>query len=241
MSLLELDGIGKTLRRHGHERVMLRDVSLAVDAGESLAILGDAGSGKSMLLQIAAGITRPDAGVVRFAGQDLYALTTDQRHDLHRSEIGWTHHMSPVAGFDTVLGMTMLGRADAVGFRTAEAEARDLLDEIGIGALAPVAWGELVGDEQRLVSLASVLLRRPRLLLADDPLLGQDVVRREQLMALLRSRVEQDGMTLVLATTEIPLSGWDRLAALSVGGLIHARPRSPAEVIELPRRRDRSA
>jgi ABC-type lipoprotein export system ATPase subunit len=238
MTLLEFDGVCKTLRRRGPDHVVLQDVSFTVDEGEFVSILGDPGSGKSMLLQIAAGIEAPDAGSVLFTGQDLYAMSERQRTRLRAGTIGWARHPTPSRGRNVaeIVALSTLVRYGG------KREIEEILDAVGMSELAEASWSELTAAEQRRVGLASALIRRPRLLLADDPFLGSDILQRQRLCLLLRSWVDEGGHAVLLATSEVTnVLGSDQLLALSRGSIIKPSPPAPAEVIDFPTRESRSA
>jgi putative ABC transport system ATP-binding protein len=238
MTLLEFDGVCKTLRRRGPDHVVLRDVSFTVDEGQFVSILGDPGSGKSMLLQIAAGMEIPDAGSVLFTGADLYAMPERHRTRLRAGTIGWARHPMPSRG-SNVAEVVALSTPMRYGGKR---EIQEILDAVGLSELAEASWFELTAPEQRRVGLASALIRRPRLLLADDPFLGSDMLQRERLRSLLRSWVDEGGRATLLATSQVADAlGSDQLMALSRGSIIKPSPPAPAEVIEFPSRESRSA
>jgi ABC-type multidrug transport system ATPase subunit len=241
MTLLELDGVTKVLRRRGPDRVVLRDVSLAVAEGGFVGILGAPHSGKTMLLRIASGHELPDAGSIRFAGHDVYAMKPRQREDLIASGIAFACNLPPPPGLSVSLFVHM--SYNGWNWRqSVRHEVDDLLDALGLLELADASWNELTGDEQRRVALAQGLIRRPRLLLIDDLLLGADLVLREQVLGLLRSQMREHGITIVMTASEpTHLLRCDEMMALTDGELIKPTARASAEVIELPSRRRRPA
>lgn len=174
---------------------VLRDISLDVKAGEILAIIGKTGAGKTLLLESAAGLCRPDSGMVLYGGQDIRSIP------LHRRNIGYLYqeyslfpHMT--AGANIGYGLTIRKAAKAEIRRQVEA----LAERFGIGALLSQYPGTLSGGEQQRVALARALILRPRLLLLDEPFSALDPVTRGQLHRLLLEVRRDFGCAVVFVT-----------------------------------------
>jgi energy-coupling factor transporter ATP-binding protein EcfA2 len=203
----------------------LRDVSFALEAGRSLALLGASGSGKSTLLQVIKGLDEPETGAVVLdeagAGEAAYA-------GLQR-QVGLVFQTPELQLFaasareDVAFGPRRLGWSEDV-VAAAVDEALELV------ALPPERFGErhpyaLSGGEQRRLALAGVLAMRPRLLLLDEPFVSLDPATRRELAGIL-SRLRDSGVTLVLATHDVDLA-WalcDELLLLDGGQVMAAGP-----------------
>lgn len=221
--LLLLEGVSKCYR-HGEtlRRVVLEDVSFAVAAGEIVAVEAERRQGKTRLLRIAAGMERPDAGTVRFAGKDLATLSAGTRGDLLGREIGWADRRDPghpwrVIDYVSLPLILQRGRKEK---RRAFERGLAALERVGAAHCGAQQWGELADYEQLLVSLARIYAHRPRLIVADD--LFDDLRLRGSVEAgdLLRSiaRELDCGVLMSVSDAEAALVA-DRVLALRGGKL----------------------
>ena len=178
----------------------VRDVSLQIAAGEHIAISGPSGCGKSTLLHMLGCVDTPSAGVLRFQGEDVAALSDAQRSRLRLRQIGFV--------FQRFFLLPMLTAWENVELPLSEAGApkaerrgrtRDLLDYVGLGGRADHRPAQLSGGEMQRVAIARALANRPRLLLADEPT-GELDQRTGQQIAELLDRVNADGTALVIVT-----------------------------------------
>ena len=192
-------------RRHalpgGGSLEALHGVSLEVAQGHSLAIVGRSGSGKSTLLHLAAGIDTPTTGAVRVLGQELSRLGDRARALLRRDAVGLVFqffHLLPQLGVEeNVLLPALIGGGDR---RAQRQRARDLLERVGLGGRLGQPAGRLSGGEMQRVAICRALLRRPRLLLADEPTGNLDEAGGEQVMDLLFGLAREEKSALVVAT-----------------------------------------
>jgi len=229
MSLLELRGIAKRYQDGELDRVVLRDVSLQIDAGELTVVWGLRGCGRSTLLRLAAGVEAPDEGIVLFEGRDVAK---------HAEEIlggGLGYCQKTLRGgsqrVEEVVIMPLL--AGGVSRALARSRATAALERAGVASCATLRVSALDTAEMIRVSLARVLAHRPRLLVIDDPIQGVDLLARDGILALLRSLVDE-GMAVLASTSDsTALSGADRTLALSAGELRGPRPAELAPVLEL--------
>ncbi len=232
MSLLELEQVVRVHREGQLERIVLREVSLRLDAGELAVVWGLRGSGRSTLLRVAAGIDAPDGGAVRFDGRDL-ALHAE---DVLGAGIGYVQKGLGATGSQPVLEQVMvslLARGIAPG--RARTRAREALERAGCGECASRRLSTLATAEATRVALARVLALQPRLLVIDEPTAGVELAERDGILALLRS-LANDGVAVLASTTEpAGLAGADRTLALSEGELRGPRARELAAVLPLRR------
>jgi putative ABC transport system ATP-binding protein len=229
VSLLALDRVSKRARDRRGEPI-LREVSLELHGGELAVVWGMRRSGRSTLLRIAAGVERPDEGVVRFAGQDL------ARHGekLLGGGIGYCRTRMRGEEGRGVVGQVMVGLL-VRGVSATEARRRSLraLERAGAAASAGLALDELDGAEAVRVALARTLALEPRLLVVDEPTKGVDLLARDEILLLLRG-IADDGVAVLMSADESPaLSGADRAFTLSEGKLRGTPAREPAPVVQL--------
>ncbi len=178
----------------------LRGVSLEIQPGEFVAVVGPSGSGKSTLLQLMGGIDTPTSGAVEILGTRLGSLSDRELTRLRLIRLGFVFqrfHLLPVL---TALENIELPMAEAGVSRTErQARAAELLDYVGLGARARHRATQLSGGEMQRVAIARALANRPVLLLADEPTGELDAATGQGVLALFR-RLHQDGTTLVVVT-----------------------------------------
>ncbi len=178
---------------------IVREVSLAVAAGESIAILGASGAGKSTLLALLAGLDTPSSGEVWLTGQALSTLDEDGRARLRAARVGFVFQSFHLIGSLTALENVMLplelaGRADA------RAAAAAMLDRVGLGARQQHYPRQLSGGEQQRVALARASVGAPAVLFADEPTGNLDSATGERIAELLFELNRGSSTTLVLVT-----------------------------------------
>ena len=208
----------------GAPREVLRGVSAEVRPGEVVAVVGRSGSGKSTLLHLAAGLDEPDGGEVRLLDRPLAALSDRERTLLRRDHVGVVFQFFHLLGHLSVLENALvpaLVAGDPVA--AADARARDLLARAGLEGREGDAVARLSGGEMQRVALCRALLRRPSLLLADEPTGNLDEASAEQVMTLLLGLARQEGSAVLLVTHGAELAGRaDRLWHLQAGRLVGA-------------------
>jgi ABC-type multidrug transport system ATPase subunit len=228
VSLLELTHATKRFTSGQRETVALRDVSLALDAGDCVAVYGLRRSGRTTLLRVAAGILPLDEGAARFDGRDLAARST---HALG-VEIGYCSPVfDPAHGGSVTDHVAVALLARGVGRTRARARAEEALARAGASACANLDPRELHVDELVRAGIARALVTKPRLLLLDEPTNGVDVLQRDGIMELLRTVA--DAGTGVLMTVGEPVAGPDRVLALDAGRLRGDAVHEQAPVVPL--------
>ncbi len=200
-AVLELEHVVKHYPGYGGQVVRAVDgVSLAVRAGEIVALHGPSGSGKSTLLMLAAGMAEPDAGIVRFEGQDLAKLSAGEAADLQRQKIGFVYQsFHLMAGVPAVENAAIKLLADRVALGKARKAAIPWLERVGLGDRLNHTPDQLSGGERQRVAIARALINEPRLILADEPTGSLDSQRGGEILALLAdiAREQQVGILLV--------------------------------------------
>ena len=217
--MIEARGLTRTFRSGGRPLEVLKGVELEISAGQFVAVAGPSGSGKTTLLGLLAGLDRPTAGRVIIDGQDLEALTEDERARFRVNRIGFvfqTFHLLPtLTALENVLVPLELAGSDA----TARASA--LLDRVGLGDRAHHYPVQLSGGERQRVSLARAFANRPRILFADEPTGNLDRETGARVAALLAQLNRDAGTTLVLVTHDGELAARaDRILRLEGGRVV---------------------
>jgi putative ABC transport system ATP-binding protein len=203
--VLEAQQISKTVPSPEGPLTILADVSLAVRAGESLAIVGASGAGKSTLLALLAGLDSPSTGRVILAGNDLNALDEDGRAAVRGRHVGFvfqSFHLVPAltAIENVMLPLELAGRADA---RSAAAR---VLEQVGLGARTAHYPKQLSGGEQQRVAIARAFVTRPAVLFADEPTGNLDTATGQKVTDLLFELNRSTGSTLILVTHDRALA-----------------------------------
>jgi putative ABC transport system ATP-binding protein len=221
MSELELRQVSKVYGQGPTEVHALRDVSLAVAAGELVAIMGPSGSGKSTLLTIAGSLEAPSSGEVVVAGTPLTRLSRDGRARLRRRTIGYVFQdFNLLAGLSAAENVSLPLELDGVPGRAARNRALDALSELGLGEQADRFPDELSGGERQRVAIARAVVGDRRLLLADEPTGALDTVNGEAIMRLVRTACAR-GLAGVVVTHEAQMASWaDRVVFLRDGRIV---------------------
>jgi putative ABC transport system ATP-binding protein len=219
---LRLDQVALTLPSAAGPVEILKGVDLTVAAGETVAVVGPSGSGKSSLIAVAAGLERPSAGRVGLFGQDLTRLNEDQRARLRRGRVSLVFQ-----AFHLLPNMTaeenVAAPLEIAGERAAAATARDWLDRVGLAARRRHYPHQLSGGEQQRVALARALAARPALLFADEPTGNLDAETAQAVSALMFALVAEAGAALVMVTHEPALAARaDRTVAMAGGRIVGA-------------------
>lgn len=178
---------------------ILRDIDFRLAPRETAAIVGASGSGKSTLLSIIAGLDTPTRGTVRLDGQDLFALSEDDRAALRAQKVGFVFQSFQLMGNITALENVMLP-LELAERRDARKAAAEMLERVGLGQRLGHYPKVLSGGEQQRVALARAFVVQPALLLADEPTGSLDFATGESIMRLMFELNRELGTTLVLVT-----------------------------------------
>lgn len=193
-------------RRYDDGPPALQDASLTVRAGDSVAILGPSGSGKSTMLNLIAGLDRPDTGTVTVAGVRVDKLGEAGSARYRREKIGMVFQFFNLLDDLTVADNVVLpAQLAGMARREAHRRAADLLESLGIARHARAFPGRLSGGQRQRVAVARALMNRPPLLLADEPTGALDSASGEDVSELLRE-LNADGQTIVVVTHDLTLA-----------------------------------
>lgn len=207
MSWLKAQNLHKTYTSDAKPLEVLRGVSLEIEPGESLAILGASGSGKSTLLHILGTLDPPSEGRVLVAGEDVYRMPDRKLSEFRNQKIGFVfqfHHLLPMltALENVMLPAMIAGKSQ----KLAETLAQRLLTQVGLKARSEHRPSELSGGEQQRVAVARALVMEPSLLLADEPTGNLDSQNGEQIADLILELQAEHNTTLVVVTHHEPLA-----------------------------------
>jgi lipoprotein-releasing system ATP-binding protein len=180
---------------------VLVGLNLEVYAGDRLAVVGASGVGKSTLLHVLGCLDRPTAGEVRFDGTDAFSRSEAELAAFRGREIGFVFQFHQLLGDFTALeNVELAGRIGRESRTQVRARAIELLERVGLGARLHHRPGELSGGEQQRVAVARAVMRRPRLVLADEPTGNLDPATGERVQDVLIELNRETGAALVVAT-----------------------------------------
>ncbi len=202
MKLLELRDIYKTYQLGEIQVPVLKGVSLQVSQGEFVALMGTSGSGKTTLMNILGCLDRPTSGQYWLDGQEVSALSADERAQLRNQKLGFvfqTFNLLPrTSALENVL-MPLSYNGMHLAEDEALAKARTLLQRVGLGERLDYEPSQLSGGQQQRVAIARALVNNPAVLLADEPTGNLDAQTTEEVLAIFR-RLNDEGVTIILVT-----------------------------------------
>jgi lipoprotein-releasing system ATP-binding protein len=220
--MIEVGNLSKSFVS-GQRRVdVLKDVSLRIDAGERVAVVGASGAGKTTLMHILGGLDRPTGGSVRYGDRDIFSLKGEALDTFRNRTIGFVFQFHQLLPEFTALENVMLPALIAGrSFRKAAEPARRLLEEVGLEARLTHKPGELSGGEQQRVAIARALVMEPQVLLADEPTGNLDSGTSDEIYRLLREMHESRGLTMIIVTHSQTLAGrMDRVVLMADGRIV---------------------
>src|SRR5947209_20584649 len=233
MTVLQLRDVTR-LHGSGPSEVRALDgVSLTVEAGELVAVMGPSGSGKSTLLNLAGGLDEPTSGSVIVDGTSLEGLSGRALAALRRRSIGYVFQdLNLLPALTAVENVALPRELDGVALRTARADAMAALDRVGLTDVADRFPDDMSGGQQQRVAIARALVGSRRLLLADEPTGALDTHTGEAVLRLVREYCAA-GAAAVLVTHEARHAAWaDRIVFLRDGRLVdETGPVSGAEAL----------
>jgi len=224
MAFVEVREVFKSYYLHGKRIDVLRGVSLDLEQGELVSLIGASGAGKSTFLHVIGTLDAPAAGTLRVAGESIFQMNDAEVAAFRNRTIGFvfqSHYLLPeFTALENVAMPALLQRGDR---QEALRKARVLLDRVGLGARVEHRPGELSGGEAQRVALARALVLEPRLLLADEPTGNLDPATGEGIHQLLREVNRDLGITMVVVTHNEQLAqAMPRRLRLSQGRVLAA-------------------
>jgi len=199
--VLALENVHHSYRLNGNIIDVLKGIDINIDPGESLAVTGASGVGKSTLLNIMGTLEAPTEGVVRFEEQDVSEMDEAGLCRLRNHDIGFVfqfHHL--LLEFNALENTIMPALIARSPKKKAMDAAKEILTKVGLEERLNHRVGELSGGEQQRVAIARALIMRPKLLLADEPIGNLDRVTGEGIIDLLLHLRSEEGLSLIVAT-----------------------------------------
>jgi putative ABC transport system ATP-binding protein len=227
--ILDLKNVTKWIDTGTHRVDILRGIDLTVERGEYVAIMGASGSGKSTLLGLLAGLDSPSAGSTQLDGEEISGLGEDRLSEVRGRKIGFVFQSYQLIPTLTAEENVLLP-AELAGELGGEAydRARSLLNTVGLSERHDHYPVQLSGGEQQRVALARAFMRKPPLLLADEPTGNLDSKNGQQVLELLLSLNRQEGATLVLVTHDHDLAACATRIVTMRDGLIESDEKKAA-------------
>jgi ABC-type lipoprotein export system ATPase subunit len=221
--MLSCGNVGKTYVTGRGDIDAVKDIDLEVPRGEFATIVGRSGSGKSSLMAIIGGLSRPTRGAVRVGGTDIWALSDDRLAQFRNREIGFVFQFASLLPtlriIDNVALPALLSRPRET--RAAYRSAAELLGQLGLSEFIDAYPAEISSGEQRRAVIARALINAPSLLLADEPTSDLDEPTEIEIMDQLRELNRDHGMTLIMVTHNLRLAEQsDRVLHIANGALV---------------------
>lgn len=227
--IIRTEQLTKTYRSGESDLTVFSGLDLELRSGESVALVGESGVGKSTLLHLLGALDTPSAGEIYFDARPLSMLPESDLADYRNRKVGYiwqNHHLLPeFSALENVMMPLLIGGSTR---EASEASARNWLDAVGLAQRAWHQAGELSGGEQQRVALARALVTEPELLLADEPTGNLDQKTGESIIDLLLSLPRAHNLAAMIATHNLGLAGrCDRLLRMDAGRCFEETP-SPA-------------
>jgi ABC-type lipoprotein export system ATPase subunit len=230
MSLIELEDVYKTYHLGEVDVPVLRGVSLEIERGEMVALMGASGSGKTTLMNILGCLDRPSSGRYSLDGHAIESLSSDERALVRNDKIGFcfqNFNLLPRTNALENVMMPLSYRVVDLSEHEAQARARKLLDRVGLGDRLDHEPSQLSGGQQQRVAIARALINNPPLLLADEPTGALDSKTAEEILQLFQQLNEEEEITVVLVTHDAEVAGHCKRVVRIRDGRIEAGGATP--------------
>ena len=218
--MIELKNITKTYRSGGVDINAVDNVSLTISDGEFIAVVGHSGSGKTTMVSLMGGLTRPTTGNVLVGGVDIWSLDNKQLALLRSEKIGFCFQFSSLIPTLTCLDNVRLPASFAGGQKGGVDHALSLLETVGVPDKAKAYPSELSGGQQRRVAIARALINEPGIILADEPTGDLDEYTEADIMNLFE-QIHAGGVTIVMVTHSSNLAARAWRTLVMENGTLH--------------------
>jgi len=219
--MIETVNLHRGYRIGGKSIEVLHGIDLTIRRGEKVFLCGPSGAGKTTLLYTLAGLERPEQGVVKIAGVDLYAMGRKQQARFRNEKIGYVfqnYHLLP-----ELTALENVAVPGAIAGHDRFAEARKALERVGLADRADHLPAELSGGEQQRVAIARAIVNEPRVLFADEPTGNLDSHNGAEIMSILLALATEHGVTLVVVTHDQNLAKVGDRTLIIQDGAIHSQ------------------
>lgn len=233
MHLIQTAGLSKDYVMGTNVVHALRGVSLSIDEGEFVAIMGASGSGKSTFMNLLGCLDSPSSGEYELAGEKVSSLSPDALAAIRNKRIGFVFQQFNLLPRTSALDNVELPLLYA-GLPAPERKARAMqrLEEVGLGARTDHHPAQLSGGQQQRVAIARALVNNPSLILADEPTGALDSRTSIEIMALLQ-KLNREGMTIVMVTHEHDIAAFaSRIIVFRDGAVVQDEPNRPEDAVE---------
>lgn len=220
--LLELQGICKSYGKGDLTLPVLKDVSMQVEEGEYIAIMGPSGSGKSTLMNIIGCLDKADSGTYMLDGEDIVTLSENQLSDVRLNKIGFVFQTFQLLPGETALDNVSLALVYAgIPRHERDERAHEALNNIGLGDRTTHLPSQLSGGQKQRVAIARAMINNPRILLADEPTGALDQASGEQVMELF-GRLNSEGATIITITHDANVASHAKRILYIIDGVLTA-------------------
>lgn len=225
MELIRLEEIRKTYHVGELDVPVLKGVSLTIDKGEMVALMGTSGSGKTTLMNLLGCLDRPTSGDYWLDGEEVSRLTADQRAMVRNRKIGFVFQNFNLLARTNALEnvrMPLFYTAHQLSEREGRKRAKAMLERVGLGDRLDHEPSQLSGGQQQRVAIARALINHPPLLLADEPTGNLDSRTSEEILQMFQQLNEEEGITIILVTHDAGVAGHAKRAIRMRDGLIES-------------------
>ncbi len=228
MAILEADSVIKQYKQYDETVTAVNRVSLKVEDGEFIAIIGSSGSGKSTFLNLCAGLDRPNAGSIRIRGNDITKMKSDELSRFRGNFTGFIyqkHNLIPqFTALENILIPTIMCNKEEFRY---EEHLKKLIKALDLGSRLHHLPSELSGGQQQRVAIARAMINRPQVLFADEPTGNLDRENADEVLELLLATKEQMGQTLLMVTHDLTIADRaDKIYKMDNGRLTLFKDRS---------------
>ena len=217
--MIELVGLNKTYKDGDQSVGAVSDVSLKVEQGDFVSIMGHSGSGKTTLLSLIGGLTKPDSGRVVIGGTDIWTLSDDDLSNFRNSNVNFIFQFASLVPTLSVLDNVLLPSAFGTCCEGLEDYARTLLETVGLGDKITSYPSRLSGGQQRRVAIARAFINSPKVVLADEPTGDLDEASEADVLEIFMRRNDA-GTTFIIVTHNPVLAGAAGRQYLMAGGAL---------------------